>query len=261
MNARGGTRPPVSVLMPVRNGAETVLAAVGSVLRDLRAGDELIVIDDGSRDGTVGILNSIQSEQLAIATSSGAGIVDALNTGLALAHGSLIARCDADDTWSSEHLQILFEALSRSPDAVAAFGAARLLSNDGAPQGLSVPPLESGALRAALLRGNPLIHGTVLARKSKIDEVGGYRSVPGAEDYDLWMRLATVGRLETVAAPVYNYRLSATPDHARKRRVQARSTLGILCRHARRTGQISPIGLLRNALSAAWVGKRFWYRA
>lgn len=248
----------VTVLLPVRNGGETVAEAVHSVVSDLGPSDELIVIDDGSTDGTCEAVARV-SGPIRVVTNRGRGIVDALNTGLRLAEGTHIARCDADDTWLPGHLRHLRSALDRRPGSVAAFGAAALISSSGDSRGDSVPPSPAD-VRAALLRGNPFIHGTVLARADVVAAAGGYRDLPGAEDYDLWLRLSERGAIATTSESVYRYRLSEATAHRAKRRRQARSSLRILLGHAVRTGEISVRGILRNAASSLWAGPRFWYR-
>ncbi|NRQ49132.1 glycosyltransferase family 2 protein [Aeromicrobium stalagmiti] len=250
----------VSVLMPVKNGAATVEAAARSVLADLGPNDELVVVDDGSDDATSDVLKSIPGP-IRLLKNTGRGIVDALNTGLVTCRSTYIARCDADDLWLPGHIDSLLQHLESEPEAVAVFGAAILRRPSGEIKTIQAPPRSGDPLRQSMLRGNPLIHGAVLAKRCSIEDVGGYRRLPGAEDFDLWMRLSRIGRLATIDTAVYDYRLSAGTTHAGKRRLQARSTVRILVEHARLTRQVSARGLIRNCASSIWVGKRFWYRA
>ncbi|MBD8608528.1 glycosyltransferase [Aeromicrobium sp. CFBP 8757] len=234
--------------------------AVHSVLADIGTHDELVVVDDGSTDGSDDLLRSMPG-QIRVVANEGRGIVDALNTGLRLATGEFIARCDADDQWLPGHTELLVAELESDPEAVAVFGAAQLRGSKGDVVAHSVPPGSPTELRRAMLRGNPLIHGAVMARRGSIISVGGYRSVSGAEDFDLWTRLAESGRLGTIPDLIYDYQLSSASAHTTKRRRQARSTLRVLLQHALRTRELSVAGLARNALSAVWPVRRFWYRA
>lgn len=248
----------VSVVMPVRNGGNTLARAVDTVLSDLGPDDELIVVDDGSNDGAITRLGA--HDQLRVLANNGSGIVAALNTGLGAARGEYFARCDADDEWIPGHTARLLELLKGQSNAAAAFGAARLIDNEGIDRGLSTPP-KSEAVGRVLLRTNPLIHGTVLARLAVVRNVGGYRDVPGAEDYELWLRLLRTSRIVTTSAEVYVYRMSGSEAHRVKRRRQARSSLWILLAHAFETGRFSLFGIMRNAGSAVWPFRRLWYRA
>lgn len=250
---------PISVLLPVRNGAETIEAALRSVLNDLADDDNVIVVDDHSSDGSGDVVRAIRDARVTLHLNPGNGIVDALNHGLELASGKFIARCDADDEWLPGHASVLRELLLQAPDAVAAFGSARIIDSSGHDDGLSVPPDEED-LGASLLRSNPLVHGTVLIDRHTLIKTGGYRARAGAEDYDLWLRLSAGGRIRTTSVPVYVYRLSEKSSHARKRRVQARSSVRILISHALRTGRVSIPALARNTASALWIGPRYWYR-
>ena len=255
---RGDVR--VSVLIPVRNGAQTIAAAITSVLEDVSNSDEIIVINDGSVDDTMSILASF-ARQIKILDNRGSGIVDALNTGLADASGDFIARCDADDEWKPGHIGALIEPLIHRQDVVAVFGAAELRGTDGLFVTSRTPPCEGPDLAKAMLRGNPFIHGTVLARRDAVEGLGGYRHVRGAEDFDLWMRLSRAGSIIAIDESVYVYQLSAPSSHSRKRVVQARSTLKVLFEHAIRTGNISLVGIARNAFSSVWIWRRFWYQS
>lgn len=252
-------RGRVSVLLPVKNGEASIGEAVGSVLADLRHQDELIVIDDGSTDRTFAIVAGTPG-RVQVLRNRGTGIVDALNTGLAVAVGDYLARCDADDTWLPGHRDRLVTALEADATAVAAFGGAVLIGPGGEPRGLSVPPT-ADRLAAVLLRENPLVHGTVLARTTAVRAAGGYHDYPGAEDYDLWLRLTRLGGIVTIPTPVYSYRLSDSGAHRTKRRRQARSSVRILLTHGAATRRWSPYGIVRNAGSAVWPGRRFWYSA
>ena len=249
----------VSVIVPVRNGAATIEYALTSVLSELSEEDELIVVDDKSVDCTRNVVEGF-GNRVTLISNSGSGIVDALNTGLRRARGMYIARCDADDAWIIDRLDAQIGALESDPDAAACFGGAILIDAQGNHRGVHMPPVGLESLRSSLLRQNVLNHGTVLARHSAIAGVGGYRDFARAEDYELWLRLLRQAPIVTITRPVYICRLSTPRLHDQKRRVQARSSLRILLQHARLTGEFSLHGLLRNALSAAWPARRFWYR-
>lgn len=248
----------LSVLMPVRNGEDTVAAAVESVLADLGPSDEVIVVDDHSTDGTLGVLQGLEGN-IVLLPNPGRGIVDALNAALRTSKAAYIARCDADDTWLPGHISALLEALSTDPSSGAAFGAVQAVDDDGRVVETLLPPQTGAQLERALLRGNPLVHGAVLARRASLVELGGYRQVAGAEDYDLWMRIFRAASIVTTSKVVYRYRISRGATHGKKRRRQARSTIRILLEHASKTGRFSVEGLLRNSASSLWFGKRFWY--
>lgn len=242
----------MGVVMPVRDGELTIRRAIDSVLGVLDKGDELVIVDDSSCDGTTDAVKEYGS-RVRVIPCDGRGIVDALNTGLRASNARYFARCDADDEWLPHSLEARIEALERT-GSIACFGAARYVGW-GTPRVLT-PPGSAAGLRRAMLRTNVLVHGAVLARRAAIIDAGGYHHVEKAEDYDLWMRLLRCGDFATLSDVVYQVYEADPKAHRDKRRVQARSTLRILCHHAFQARELSLIGLARNLASAAYPGVR-----
>ena len=215
--------PAVSVLMAVRDGAPWVAEAVASVLGQTAGDLELIVVDDGSTDATPELLAKVRDERLRVDRRPAAGLTPALNRGLALARGPLVARLDADDLALPERLARQRDFLAAHPDVGLLGGGVRELDAGGREVAVRVPPASDAALRSALIRRNPFIHSAVMVRRALVERVGGYdESVPVAQDYDLWMRLARVTRLASlpevmVVRRLLPGRVSAVRDDARLR--------------------------------------------
>ena len=192
--------PAVSVLMAVYNGAPTVVHAVTSVLSQTAGDLELIVVDDGSTDATPDLLNGVRDARLRVTRQARAGLTPALNAGLALARAPLVARLDADDVALPERFARQRGFLERVPDVGLVGTAAREVDGHGALVRIVRPPEDDGALRRALIRANPFVHSSVMMRRALVERVGGYdETLPVAQDYDLWMRLARVTRLANLA--------------------------------------------------------------
>jgi hypothetical protein len=203
------TRPAVTVLMPVRNGARHVAEAVESILAQSLGEFEFIACDDGSIDETPRILAGFAARdaRLRVLTLPAGGIVATLNAGLRVAQADWVARMDADDIAHPHRLRRQMEEAQRHPDAAAIGAAWRVVGPDGRFRRLMVPPTEPGAIAAALLRHNCLAHPTMLFRRAAVLAAGGYRSAfRCAEDYDLWLRLAERHELRAVAEPLLDYR-------------------------------------------------------
>jgi len=215
--------PAVSVLMAVRDGAPWVAEAVASVLGQTAGDFELIVIDDGSTDATPALLASVRDERLRVERRAAAGLTASLNRALVLARAPLVARLDADDLALPERLARQRAYLAAHPDVGLVGGGVRELDADGREVAVRVPPASDAALRAALIRRNPFVHSAVMVRRALVEKVGGYdESVPVAQDYDLWMRLARVTRLASLPEVVVVRRLvpgrvSSLRDDARLR--------------------------------------------
>jgi glycosyltransferase involved in cell wall biosynthesis len=195
--------------MPVRDGARHVGAALDSILRQGFRDFECIACDDGSADGTPAILARLAAAdaRLRVLRLPRAGIVAALNAGLAASRAAWVARMDADDIAAPDRLACQMAAAARYPEVAAIGGAWRVVGADGAPRRVMVPPTEPDAIAAALMHHNPLAHPTMLLRRDAVLALGGYRAAfRSAEDYDLWLRLSESHPLRAVPEVLLDYR-------------------------------------------------------
>ncbi|BAM02427.1 glycosyltransferase family 2 protein [Phycisphaera mikurensis] len=217
--------PRVSVLMPARDAAGFIGDSARSVLAEAGVALELVVVDDGSTDGTAAVLAGIDDPRLRVVPGPRRGISAALNAAAAAARGSFLARCDADDFFpAGGRLGPQLGLLDARPDAVAVAGG--YASMDARGRDLAV--MDTGAAEADLTEelrgGRTRTHlGTWLIRRSAWEAVGGARSwFESAEDLDLQCRLAGEGRVLYRPGVAYRYRLhDASITH---RLVSARRT-------------------------------------
>jgi glycosyltransferase involved in cell wall biosynthesis len=239
--------------MGVRDGAPWVADAVASVLGQTDGDLELVVVDDGSTDATPALLAGVRDPRLRVVAQPGAGLTRALGRALAEARAPLVARLDADDVALPERLARQRAFLAAHPEVGLLGTAAREVAASGREVRLVRPPETDAALRRALIRANPFVHSSVMARRDLVERAGGYDpTLPVAQDYDLWMRLARLTRLANlgevlVVRRLLPTRVSAVRDHARLRaevRVRWRAV---------RAGTYPPwcaVFLLRPALAA-----------
>ncbi len=195
----------VSWLIPVRDGGAWLSEAVDSAEAQCSAGDEVIVVDDGSQDGAVDTLGD--TPFLHRIRQAPQGIVAALERGRSAARGELIARLDADDVALPGRIDAQRAMFLAEPGLGAAGGRARIHRDGGAvPGGMQryVAWLnELQDLHAFRLEESPLFHPAVTFRASAVQEVGGYEAGPFPEDYDLWLRLVAGGwKLRSVGQEV-----------------------------------------------------------
>lgn len=196
--------PRLSVLMPVFNAERMVRRAITTTLRALPADSELVALDDGSADATPRVLASISDSRLRVLTQKNAGVAASLTTLLAETDSQYVARMDADDVCFPWRFGQQQRAIDGGSDVT--FSTVVALRNRRPP----VPPrpqrISSRAFPFHLLLKNPVAHSTMFAKRSVIEDVGGYRTIP-AEDYDLWLRLALAGRrLTRDRVPTIGYR-------------------------------------------------------
>lgn len=192
----------VSWLIPVRDAVVTVAAAVGSALGECGPDDEVVVVDDGSRDGSADAVP--RDPRVRLVRGPAGGIVAALERGRAACRGRYVARLDADDEALPGRIAAQLAVLEARPDVVAVGGRARLVGPVG--EGMRrytawINGLED--LHRELCVEAPLFHPATTLRADALHGVGGWRAFDGPEDYDLWLRLVDAGgRLAAVPREV-----------------------------------------------------------
>ncbi|OWJ64992.1 glycosyltransferase family 2 protein [Inquilinus limosus] len=226
--------PQVSVIIPTYNRAQTIEAAVRSVLQQTFQDFELLVVDDASTDDTVARLSRIDDPRLSVvrAPSNGGG-ARARNLGLERATAPLVAFQDSDDFWLPTKLASQVERLQAAgPAAVATFCNFIYLSGARAavlPVAVEVPPAEVGR---TLFRRNLISTQTLLARRSELEAIGGFDpAMPRFQDWELCIRLAQRGELHHDAVP--RVVVCATPNSISTRHaasLEARQRIIDLCR-------------------------------
>jgi glycosyltransferase involved in cell wall biosynthesis len=195
--------------MPVRNGSAWIDQSIASVLSQEFNDFELLVVDDGSEDGTGLILEKFSSmdRRVRVIHQAPQGITVALNRAIMEARAPYLARLDADDRASRARLGVQYAFMEGHPEVVLLGSAADVIDESGAIIGHRCPPLRGGDLARILCRYNPFIHSSVMARTAVVRNVGGYRpAFLFAEDYDLWLRMAEVGALANVPEYLVQYR-------------------------------------------------------
>jgi glycosyltransferase involved in cell wall biosynthesis len=195
--------PAVSVLMAVHDGAPWISQAVTSVLAQSAGDLELIVIDDGSADATPDRLAAVRDGRLRVERQARMGLTRSLNRALGLARAPLVARLDADDWALPERLERQRAFLAAHPDVGLLGTWAREVDASGGALATVTPPADDAALRRALIRRNPFVHSSIVARRALLERAGGYdERLPVAQDYDLWMRLSGLTRLANLPEPL-----------------------------------------------------------
>jgi glycosyltransferase involved in cell wall biosynthesis len=158
------TESLVSVIIPVYNGEAFLAEAISSVLAQNYEPLEIIVVDDGSTDGSAAVVKSYTDVRYIY--QSNQGVASARNSGLSAAKGTFIAFLDADDTWPSRKLQIQVEYLREHPSVM--FTISKI--NNFPDPGLNMEPQ---ALQL-ILESDQIGLATIVARKAVFDQIGGF---------------------------------------------------------------------------------------
>lgn len=215
----------VSVLVTARDNERHVEAAVRSVLDQSLPDLELLVVDDGSQDGTADVLDTIRDERLrVIRQTESLGISARRNELLELARAPFVAPLDADDVWMPHRLERHVEVLRARPELVAV-GSDVLVVDGGAGVGPYWRlPHSDTAIRWCGLFTSPLIHSASTIRAQAFHDGVRYDpSYPLAQDFDLWAQLLRHGCAVNLNHPLTLYRVhrgQATQQRAAERRAE-----------------------------------------
>jgi glycosyltransferase involved in cell wall biosynthesis len=197
--------PLVSVVIPAYNAAWCVERAIDSVLAQGVRELELIVVDDGSTDGTAGAL-ARYGDALRVIGKVNGGLSSARNAGIRAARGRYVAFLDADDRWLGNKLERQLALMEARRELAFCSTAARVEGPSG--EALGEWRCRCGALPAleAIFATNAFVAGSgsaVLVRRDVLERVGGFdERLRSLEDIDMWMRLAAAGGYACIDEPL-----------------------------------------------------------
>jgi glycosyltransferase involved in cell wall biosynthesis len=186
----------ITILMPVHNTATYIGEAISSVLAQDFEAFELLIIDDGSTDGTVDIIRKFDDTRIRIVSQEHSGISAALNRGLQEANTNYIARFDADDICLPGRLRKQYDFLENNPDYIICGGEAEYISANGEYLfHFKCPAYSHEQLLGIIKQTCPFIHSAVMYRKEAVLKAGGYSvNAHNFEDHILWLQLAGRGK-------------------------------------------------------------------
>lgn len=239
----------VSVVITTYNHAALLGDALDSVRGQTRPPDEIIVVDDGSKDEPEAVVARYPGVR--IISQSNQGLSAARNTGMRAATGRYILFLDADDLLLPQAIELGLRAHQDADGAAFVYGGHRKVDMRG--QRLAPDTYEPIGPRPfeRLLRGNAIgMHGTVLFDRGILLQSGGYDvSLRRCEDYDVYLRLARAHRIASYPEMVADYRFHGT-NMSNDRSTMLASVLDVLDRHA--------AGLNGSEAQAAREGRRIW---
>lgn len=183
------------MLLPVRNGEATLQRALDSLWQQSLADFEVVVVNDGSTDGTSQILQHCSDTRLRVLEQEGKGIAVALINGLDHCRAPLVARMDADDVAHPQRLEKQWLYLQNHPEVDVlgcrvSFGGEETVSKGYSLYVEAINELLSHEqMWVRRFWDAPLAHPSVVFRKEKVKQAGGYSQAPLPEDYELWLRL------------------------------------------------------------------------
>jgi glycosyltransferase involved in cell wall biosynthesis len=206
----------ISVVVPLYNKRESILETLTSALDQSYSEYEIVVVDDGSTDGSDRVVESIDPSSIRLIRQQNRGASAARNTGVRSANGKYVAFLDADDRWEPNYLAELASLIADFPNCGIYGFAYKRGRGDGASQIRLHPAiarlrgLVSDYFEVATLGDQPFFTSSTCIKKSIFDEVGGFREgITHGEDLDLWARCALRYPVAYDARPLVTYRVEA----------------------------------------------------
>jgi len=195
--------PRLSVLLPVRDAADTLSECLASLRAQTLTDHEVVAVDDGSCDASPASLEAWAREdsRLRVLHTSRIGLVPALNLALVEARAPLVARMDADDVAHPERLERQARRLDEGARVDVLGCRVEHFPEPGVPVagGMRVYVdwlnglLDHEAMERERFVESPLVHPSVAMRRQTLSDLGGWRDFDGPEDYDLWLRAFEAG--------------------------------------------------------------------
>ncbi|MBF0453170.1 MAG: glycosyltransferase, partial [Candidatus Magnetomorum sp.] len=220
--------PLISVLLCVYNDQQFIQQSISSILSQTYENWELIVIDDGSQDGTYPLLNQINDPRVKIFRQANCGLTRSLNIAASHATGEFLARQDADDVSLPDRFERQIDLFKKNPDLLLA-GSDVVFIDD---TGRIVSQRECARNKQQVIKylsslNAPFSHGSIMMRKSAFDQVNGYdESYPVSQDFDLFVRMSQLnGEMGSVPKVLYQWRVLSESVTVKKWRVQLVQTL------------------------------------
>jgi glycosyltransferase involved in cell wall biosynthesis len=201
--------PTVSVVVAAYNMARYVADAVRSVLAQTYTDLEVIVIDDGSTDGTADVMKVFEGDpRVKYVRQANLGQPRAKNAGILAARGRFIAFCDADDLWVPNKLERQLPRFDADPKVGVVYCRTAMITAEGERNGEFSPDAPSGDILRTLFVKNVVPFGTAVVRREVLDTLGRFdESLAMGIDWDLWLRVSTRWHFEFVPESLYLYRV------------------------------------------------------
>lgn len=186
--------PLVSVILPVYNAEKYIYQSIKSILTQEYKNIELIIINDGSTDATLNIINSFQDDRILILNRENKGLVSSLNEGIDASHGDYICRMDADDISLPQRLSTQVNTFLENPSLDFIFSDVLLIDDDGNPICKAWIGKDTNEIVNRIEWYNTIYHPSVMFKKNLVFKYGYYEKHSDIyEDKDLWLRFKSNG--------------------------------------------------------------------
>jgi glycosyltransferase involved in cell wall biosynthesis len=203
--------PLVSVLMPVYNAESYLAEAIESILKQTFTDFEFIIVDDGSSDGSLSILQEFAQKdaRIRLISKENKGISQSRNQLLDLAQGKYLAWMDSDDISLPNRFELMVSWLTANPDHIALGCKTIFIDSEGCNICIWDAPSDHSGIDSWHIsgKGGAIVFPSSLMLRETVMLVDGFdEKLTGAEDLDLFLRLAEKGKIANVDTVLYKYR-------------------------------------------------------
>tara|TARA_X000000950_G_scaffold271686_1_gene353167 strand:- start:8442 stop:9302 length:861 start_codon:yes stop_codon:yes gene_type:complete len=216
----------ISILLPVFNDEKFIKRAVDSVLNNSYSNYELIIVNDGSSDNSIDVINSIKDQRIKVYNKSNSGLIETLNYGLKKCKNEIIMRMDGDDEIDKEKISIQLSSFSNSNSILLGTGGSIIDNMSRFKSLVNVPENNTSILKKMRKMQPSIIHASIMFYKDAIIKSGSYdEKFSVAEDYELFYRLSRLGELSNIDMPLYNIRKNEENVSVTRSRTQLLNTM------------------------------------
>jgi glycosyltransferase involved in cell wall biosynthesis len=227
--------PAVTVVVTSYNYGRYVGAALESV-RAQTAGDfECVVVDDGSTDDSIAVIETFLADpRFKLVRQQNGGVSHARNVGIGLARGEFVAFLDADDLWRPTKLERQLARFRDNPDVGVVYTRRTIIDSEDAARPWTDAASPAGRVVGPLFRQNFICFSSAMVRTEAAVRVGGFDERLGlAVDYDFWLRVARHYPFGVVDEPLVSYRVGHGVNLSRRQRERYHVALYVMRRFER----------------------------
>ena len=201
--------PKISVVMSVYNAEKYIKEAIQSILNQTYQDFEFIIVNDGSTDNTLYVMEEVKDHRIKIINNpENIGLTRSLNKGIAASKGEYIARMDADDVSLPLRFETQIKFLSKNPEYALVGSSFYQIDEAGKTVSFTKVLTDNNEIHSNLISQNWFGHGSVMMRKTAFLKCGGYSTeFKYAQDYDLWLRMIEKFKVANLDEPLYSWRM------------------------------------------------------
>ena len=222
----------VSVILPVYNCADYLQAAVESIIDQTLKSWRLIIVNDGSTDGSAEYLDSLTDPRVTVLHQENKGLSFSLNRGLEHSKTEFIARMDGDDFAYPERLEKQLAFMEANPEVGLLGTQIQRVGMKRADSGSALPTTHDEIFATLMNGGHGICHPTIMCRRSIFDQIGGYKSGLG-EEWDIFLRFGEISKLANLNDCLLKYRYHGSSING-SRMMELRRRIRYQCECSRR---------------------------